>query len=80
MCPYLIRVRFYPETIYLFSVQFILNEISSSHFLTFKIFVKILSMELLETYHLENSKNISIVSEFDETFGESNGAILSDFL
>ena len=33
MCPPLIRVRFCTETIYFFSVQFILNELSSSHFL-----------------------------------------------
>ena len=42
------------KKIYLFSVQF--------------IFVKILSLESLATYHLENHKNIPIVSEFDETF------------
>ena len=34
MCPSLIRVCFFPETIYLFSVQFILNELSSNHFMT----------------------------------------------
>ena len=68
MCPSLIRVRFYPETIYFFSVQFILNELSSCHFLTSEIFVKILSLESLATYHPENCKNIPTVSEFDETF------------
>ena len=68
MCPSLIRVRFCPEALYFFSVQFILTELSSSHFLTFKIFVKISSLESLATYHLENRKNILIVSEFDETF------------
>ena len=31
MCLSFIRVRFYPKTIYLFSVQFILNELRSSH-------------------------------------------------
>ena len=68
MCPSLIWVRFYSEIIYFFSVQFILNELSSSHFLTSKIFIKISSFESLETYHLENRKNILNVSEFDETF------------
>ena len=66
MCPSLIRINFCPEIIYFFSVQFILNELSSSHFPTSEIFVKISSLELLATYHLENRKNIQIVSEFDE--------------
>ena len=57
MCPSLIRVCFYPETIYLFLVQFILNELSSSHFLTSEIFVKISSLESLATYHSETRKN-----------------------
>ena len=57
-----------PETIYFFLVQFILNELSFSHFLTSEIFVKISSVESLATYHPENHKNIPIVSEFDETF------------
>ena len=64
----LVRVRFCPETIYLFSVHFILNELSSSHFLTFEIFVKISSLKSMATYHPENRKNIPTVSEFDETF------------
>ena len=51
-----IQVSFYPETIYFFSVHFILNELSPSHFLTFDIFVKILSMKSLATYHPENRK------------------------
>ena len=51
-----------------FSVQFILNEFSSNHFLTFKIFVKISSLKSLATYHPENCKNILIVSELNETF------------
>ena len=68
MCQSLIRVRLCPETIYFFSVQFILNELSSIHFLTSEIFVKLLSLKSLVTYHLENRKNIPIVSEFDETF------------
>ena len=68
MCPSLIWVCFCPETIYFFSIQFILNELSLSHFLISEIFVKISSLESLETYHPENCKNIPIVSEFDETF------------
>ena len=82
MCPSLIRICFFPETIYIFSIQFILNEISSSHFLTSEIFVKISSLESLATYHPENRRNIPTVSEFDETFmghwisqDESNGAV-----
>ena len=43
--PSLIRVCFCPLTIYFFSVQFILNELSLSHFLTSVIFVKISSFE-----------------------------------
>ena len=62
MCPSLIRVRFNPETIYFFSVQFIINELNLSHFLTSKIFVS------LVIYHPENRKNILTVSEFNETF------------
>ena len=64
----LIRVRFCPKTIYLFSVHFILNELSLNHFPTFEIFIKISSLKSLATYHLENRKNILTVSEFDETF------------
>ena len=82
MCPYLIRVHFYPVTMYFFSVQFILNELSSSHFLTSEIFVKISYLESLATYHPENRKNILTILEFDETFlghwisrDESNGAV-----
>ena len=56
------------EIVYFFSVQFLLNELSSSHFLISEIFVKISSLKSLTTYHLENCKNIPIVSEFDETF------------
>ena len=51
-----IRARFYSETIYFFLVHFILNELSSSHFLTSKIFVKISSLKSLATYHPENCK------------------------
>ena len=52
---------FLPKTIYFSSVQFILTELSSSHFMTFEIFVKISSLELLATYYLENRKNIPTV-------------------
>ena len=50
------RVRFCPETIYFFSVYFILNELSLSHFLTSEIFVQIPSLKSLTTYHSENRK------------------------
>ena len=49
-CPYLMQVRFYLETIYFFSVQFSLNELSSSHFPTSAIFVKMSFLESLATY------------------------------
>ena len=62
MCPSLIWVRFCPETIYLFSVQFILHELSSSHLLTSEIFVKITPLESLVTFHLETRKKILIIS------------------
>ena len=82
MCPSLIWICFYFKIIYLFSVQSILNELSLNHFLTFEIFIKISSLELLATYHLENRKNIPTISEFDETFlgqwilsDKSNGAV-----
>ena len=76
MCPPLIRVRFCIETIYFFSVQFILNELSSSHFLTFEIFVKISSLESLATHHpknrtkfqlSQNSTKVFCVTRFRET-------------
>ena len=51
-----------------FSVQFILNELISSHFLTSEIFIKISSLETLTTFHLETRKTIPIVSKFDEIF------------
>ena len=53
---YFIRIRFYPKTIYFFSVHFILNELSPSHFLTSEIFVKISSLKSLTIYHPENCK------------------------
>ena len=59
-CPYIMRVHFYPEIIYFFSIQFSLKELSLKR--TFQ------SMELLTTYHPENRKKISIISEFDENF------------
>ena len=52
----LIQIRFYPEKFYFFSVQFISNKLSSSHFLTSEIFVKISSLKLLATYYPENCK------------------------
>ena len=64
----LIQVRFCSETIYLFLVHFILNELSSSHFLTSEIFLKISSLNSLATYHPENRKNIPLVLEFDKNF------------
>ena len=51
-----ILVHFYPENIYFFSVHFILNELSPSHFLTSDIFVKISSMQSLTAHHPENRK------------------------
>ena len=43
-------------------------KLSSSHFLTSEIFIKISSLESLTTYHPENRKNIPTVSEFNEIF------------
>ena len=51
-----IWVRFCPETIYFFSIHFILNELSPSHFPTSEIFVKILSLKSLTAYDSENHK------------------------
>ena len=51
----------------LFSIQFILNELNSSYFLTPEILIKISSLESLVTHHPEKHEN-SIVSEFNETF------------
>ena len=45
-----------PKQFIFFSVHFILNEFSPSHLLTFEIFVKILSLKSLVTYHPENRK------------------------
>ena len=52
----LIRIRFCPEKIYFFLVQFILNELNSSYFLTLEILLKISSLKSLATYHPENRK------------------------
>ena len=68
MCPSLIRVRFCPETIFLFPVQFILNELSSSYFLTFEIFVKFSSLESLTTYHPETRKNFRLSQNLTKFF------------
>ena len=74
--PYLMRVRLCPEIIYFFSVQFSLNELSSSHFLTSEIFVKMSSLKSLVTYYPEtrkkfrlsqNSMKIFWVTRFHET-------------
>ena len=70
-CPYLIRVRFYSETIYFFLVQFSLNELSSSNFLTSEIFIKILSLKLLATYHPENPKKNSDYLRIQRKFSRS---------
>ena len=59
---------FRPQNNFFFLVQFILNEHSSSHFLTSEIFVKISSRKSLATYHPENRKKIPTISEFDQTF------------
>ena len=47
---------FTPKQFNFFSVQFILNELSSSHFLISEIFIKISSLKSLATYHPENHK------------------------
>ena len=59
---------FYPEIIYLFSVHFILNELSPSNFLTFEIFVKISSLESLTIYHPENRKNFRLPQKLTKLF------------
>ena len=41
---------------FIYSVQFILNELNSSYFLTLEIRIKILSLESLTAYHPENCK------------------------
>ena len=51
-----IRVRFCPKIFYFFSVHFILNELSPSHFLTSEIFIKISSLKSLVIYHPEIRK------------------------
>ena len=68
-CPYLMRVHFYPEIIYSFSVQFSLNELNLSYFLTSEIFEKISSLELLTTYHPENHKKFRLPQNSTEFCG-----------
>ena len=63
-----IRVRFCPETIYFFSVHFILNELNPSHFLTSEIFVKISSLKSLTTYHPENRKIFRLSQNLTKLF------------
>ena len=45
-----------PNFFYFFSIQFILIELNSNHFLTFEIFVKISSLKSLATNHPEIRK------------------------
>ena len=65
---YFIQIPFYPETIYFLSVHFILNELSSSHFPTSEIFVKISSLKSLATYHLENRKIFRLSQNLTKRF------------
>ena len=53
---------------YLFSVQFILNEVISSHFLISEIFVKISFLESLATYHLESRKTFRLSHNLTKFF------------
>ena len=78
----LLRSIFAPKKFISFLIKFILNELSSTNFLTSEIFVKISSLKSLMTHHPENSKKNSTVLEFDENFmghqisrDESNGAV-----
>ena len=66
----------FPKTIYFFSVQFILNEISLSHFPTSNIFVKISSLKslaiitqkIVKIFQLsQNSTKFFRVTRFRET-------------
>ena len=67
-CSYFIQIRFYPEIIYFFSVQFSLNELSSSYFLTSEIFDKISSLKLLATYHPKNRKKFRLSQNLKKFF------------
>ena len=67
-CPFQSRVHFCPKMIYLFSVQFILNEFSSSHFVTSEIFIKISSLESLATHHPENHKKFQLSKNSTKLF------------
>ena len=51
-----------------FLVHFILNELNPSHFLTSEIFIKILSLKLLTTYHLENRKIFRLSQNSNKLF------------
>ena len=53
---YFIRVHFYSEKFYFFSVHLFEMNFNSRHFLTSKIFVKILSLKSLVIYHPEIRK------------------------
>ena len=57
-----------PKIIYFVLVYFILNELSSSHFLTFEIFIKISSLESLVTYHPKNRKNFHLSQNLTKLF------------
>ena len=63
-CP----VHLCPETIYFFSVQFILNELNSSYFLTPEILVKISSMESLGTHYSETRKKFRLSQNLSKFF------------
>ena len=54
--------------IYFFSIHFILNELSSSHFLDFRDFRKKLVLEVIDNLSPRKSEKFPLVSEFDETF------------
>ena len=51
-----------------FLVHFILNELNPSHFLTSEIFIKILSLKSLTTYHLENCKIFRLSQNSNKLF------------
>ena len=65
-CP--IRVHFYPENFYFFSVHFIVNELKSSHFLASEIFVKISSLKSLATYPPEIRKIFRLSQNLTKLF------------
>ena len=57
-CPLRSWVCLCPEMIRFFSVQFILNELSSNHFMTSEIFVKILSLDVLKSVECKYSVEV----------------------